>query len=95
MLKSNKECPSSFLLSNEWVAVTHVLKKSTATNTQASLRESFKIKACTSSPCLNNGKCLESNTMGYTCVCDTSYYGNNCENAFSYKYTSKKNCEYN
>ena len=36
-------------------------------------------KPCFSSPCLNNGVCVDENTS-YRCECRPGYSGNNCQN---------------
>lgn len=37
-----------------------------------------ELNLCHSSPCLNNGKCIQAEN-GYTCACEPSFTGNNCE----------------
>lgn len=37
-----------------------------------------ELNLCHSSPCLNNGKCLQAEN-GFTCVCEPNFTGNNCE----------------
>ncbi|CAM5159687.1 unnamed protein product [Natator depressus] len=35
--------------------------------------------ACSSSPCLNEGMCIETHGGGYTCICPVLFSGNRCE----------------
>ncbi|EMP24712.1 Protocadherin Fat 2 [Chelonia mydas] len=35
--------------------------------------------ACSSSPCLNEGMCVETHGGGYTCICPVLFSGNRCE----------------
>ena len=39
----------------------------------------FDSRPCTSSPCLNNGTCLNGNGTLYSCECQNSFYGSRCE----------------
>lgn len=37
-----------------------------------------ELPSCNSSPCLNNGKCIQVES-GYTCLCEPNFSGKNCE----------------
>ena len=38
------------------------------------------LRACSSSPCLNNATCVENNTLAFNCECEMGYEGVYCEN---------------
>ena len=44
------------------------------------------LTVCSSSPCLNNATCLETDD-GYTCVCVADSYGPHCERMYCSQYS--------